>query len=243
MEQSPEHDVSASLFPAISSLPTAIHAPAPLVGHARYITHLTSSLRRLATRLPVATSFRPVFVKRDINVLERGYWYLHIPVVNNSHSQLEGIRSPDDEYAARSKDKVEFWSEEVFLNFWHAFATNVRSGWSGWGVSIYRQGPKYCAQTSPSDQNAEEGTRRQERRDIVLKVSCWGEILAHIYLIMWVLSDKRTADLEMEWRDAREEVVVRMGRSGFERRRRVGIYGFKGGEGVDGIWGSLEKKK
>ncbi len=42
------------------------------------------------------------------------------------------------------------------------------------------------------------------------KVTCWGEVLPHIYLLLWVLSDKRTEGLEMQWRDAGGEVVVRM---------------------------------
>jgi hypothetical protein len=215
---------------SISCLPTAIHAPTPPVGHARYTTHITLSLRTLAARLPLATSFRPVLVRRDINVLERGYWRLRIPVSPNS-AVWQG--DSDMRSGERSCGRDKPWSEQAFLQFWHTFATHVQSGGSGWALSIYREDPN-CTQMGLLDRSNETG-QRNSTMSVVLKVACWGEILGHIYLILWVLSDKKTEALQMEWRDAAEEVVVKMG--GRQREGRLGEYGFKGGRGAEGVWG------
>ena len=230
-QQSLDWNSAVLTLSSISSLPTAIHAPAPPVGHASYTTHLTSSLRTLAKRLPLATFFRPVLVTRDIHILERGYWHLRLPLPTTTSLQLQPAAEPADRGFSRSKNKTP-WTEESFLQFWHAFTRHVQSGWSGWGVSIYRED----ARTASSLEHSGDGGNR---RDVILKVTCWGEILAHIYLIMWVLSDKRTEALEMEWRDAGDEVVVKMRSGSKPGRGSLGEYGFKGGEGVAGRWGIL----
>lgn len=239
------HNASSLPFLSISSLPTAIHAPGPPVGHSRYTTHLTTSLRTLATRLPLATFFRPLVVKRDINVLERGYWHLQIPVVQNPPSQRDatasgnaGKRHFGKSSARASRGKP--WTEESFLQFWHAFASYVQSGWSGWGVSIYREDPgcpHFPPLPVPLDTGTGEDSTAEEKKEITLKVTCWGEILGHLYLIMWVLSDKRTQGLAMEWRNASDDAVVEMGRG--RRGAGPGQYGFKGGDGADGKWGLI----
>lgn len=220
---------------SISSLPSAIHAPTPPVGLASYTTHLTPSLRTLTTQLPIDTSFRPVHVARDVNVLERGYWHFRITVLRDTSSHQP------DEPAPLSKENV--WTEEAFISFWNAIATSVQSGDVGWGVSIYLQdlGPESSQSSQPACQNDEEMVRRVTK-DVILKVTCWGEIVPHIYLLMWVMSDKKTTGLGMEWRDAREEGVIRMSRKG-AREGKLSLYGFKGGEGVDRRWGIIRAKR
>lgn len=235
-------------FPTISSLPTALHAPAPPAAHAHYTTHLTPSLRTLSTKLPLATSFRPILVKRDINVLERGHWYLRIRVAANPLPEAEG-KLPDDCGSIRSKRRGNPWTEEAFLEFWHALADNIRRGWSGWGVGVYRDDP-HSTFPSPTGSALDQRVSGEGRtRDVILKVTCWGETIPYIYILMWVLSDKRTGGLEMEWRDAGGEVVVRMGRregggggGGGGTGEGLGVYGFKGGEGKEARWGILSEK-
>ncbi|ERF69006.1 hypothetical protein EPUS_06693 [Endocarpon pusillum Z07020] len=230
--QPTEHNHPSQPFSSICSLPPSIHAPPPPVGHASYITHLTPSLRTLATRLPLVTSFRPNLVKRNINDLERGYWFLRIPIVRTPPLQpetesLDPSRAGDsskDRGRGRGKGKARIrgqpWTASSFLSFWTTLAQFVQSGQAGWGVSVYREDPQ-PALPKPSTGRAmsELETKEADPREaeetgktaVVLKVTCWGEILPHIYLLLWVLSDKRTEGVKMEWRDAAEEAVVRMG--------------------------------
>ena len=230
--QSAKHNPPSQPFFSISSLPPSIHAPSPPVGHASYITHLTPSLRTLATRLPLVTSFQPNLVKRNINDLERGYWFLRIPVVRTPPLQPESeslnptraSNNSKDRGKGRSKGKARIrgqpWTESSFLEFWTTLAQFVQSGQAGWGVSVYREDPqpalpKPSTKRPMSELETREARPRRaaetEKTEVVLKVTCWGEILSHIYLLIWVLSDKRTEGVQMEWRDAGEEVVVRMG--------------------------------
>ncbi|KAF7508351.1 hypothetical protein GJ744_009342 [Endocarpon pusillum] len=241
--QSTKHNHPSQPFSSIFSLPPSIHAPPPPVGHASYITHLTPSLRTLATRLPLVTSFRPNLVKRNINDLERGYWFLRIPVVRSPplHPETESLdpsRAGDgskDRGRGRDKGKARIrgqpWSESSFLSFWTTLAQFVQSGQAGWGVSVYREDPQPALpkqsgsrpmsepETNEADPREAEETGKME---VVLKVTCWGEILPHIYLLIWVLSDKRTEAVEMEWRDAGEEAVVEVASDHGRGRRSCG---------------------
>lgn len=230
--QPTKHNHPFHPFSSICSLPTSIHAPPPPVGHASYITHLTPSLRTLATRLPLVTSFQPNLVNRNINDLERGYWFLRIPVVHSPPLQPETESSDPSRACDSSKDlgkgrgkgkariRGQPWSESSFLNFWTTLAQFVQSGQAGWGVSVYREDPQPALPEQSTNRPMSEletketdprGIEETAKTEVVLKVTCWGEILPHIYLLIWVLSDKRTEGVEMEWRDAGEEVVVRVG--------------------------------
>jgi hypothetical protein len=244
MNQSLEHDPSDQPFPSISSLPTSIHAPPPPAGHLLYTSHLTTSLRNLATHLPITTSFRPNFVQRDINVLERGHWHLQIPIISDSCLPPKDTTPPANEQNhnhSKETPQPQPWPETSFLTFFHALADHVRRGDSGWGVSIYREALTPASPRQPKTRNT--GDRVAE---IGLKVTCWGEVIPHIYLLMWVLSDKRTERLEMEWRDGKGDCVIRMQRSERAKGERAlglgrGGYGFEGGKGRDGRWGVIRK--
>jgi hypothetical protein len=210
-----------SPFMAISARPSSINAPSPPVGHAQYTTHLTSPLRLIASRLPIVTNFRPTLVTRDIKVLERGYWYIPITILSNPATAGEDGKDRPDGKLVDKKDRR--WTEEAFLQFWDAFAEFIQNGNAGWGVALYREDP------SRGVHAVGEGMQ------VVLKVTCWAETLAHVYLVMWVLSGKRIGVAEcLEWRDGGEDVVVRLGGPGF---------GYKGGEGADGRWGILDRER
>ncbi len=229
-DQSAKHNHSYRRFTSISSLPLSIHAPSPPVGHASYTTHLTSSLRTLVTRLPLVTFFQPNFVKRNINDLERGCWFLRIRIVRHPPQRPETEASKPSgggdssrasgrgERKGRARTSGHPWTEASFLNFWHTLASFVQSGQAGWGVSVYRDDP----QPAPHKQSSKRAMNELETRsahprgaeveetEVALKLTCWGEVLPHTYLLLWVLSDKRTEGLQMEWRDAAGEAVVRM---------------------------------
>ena len=44
----------------------------------------------------------------------------------------------------------------------------------------------------------------------LVKVFCWGEVVPHVYLLLYVASNNRVRKSGLQWVDAEGEVVVRM---------------------------------
>lgn len=45
---------------------------------------------------------------------------------------------------------------------------------------------------------------------LTLKVYTWGEIVGHVYLLLFLASERRIRKMGAQWRDCGEEVVVQM---------------------------------
>jgi hypothetical protein len=45
---------------------------------------------------------------------------------------------------------------------------------------------------------------------VTLKVYAWGEVAMHVYLLLFLASERRIRGMGAQWRDYREEVVVQM---------------------------------
>jgi hypothetical protein len=43
-----------------------------------------------------------------------------------------------------------------------------------------------------------------------MKVYAWGEIASHIYLLLFLASERRIRGMQAEWRDGAEDVVIQM---------------------------------
>ncbi|PVI03739.1 hypothetical protein DM02DRAFT_520230 [Periconia macrospinosa] len=83
------------------------------------------------------------------------------------------------------------WALDVQLRFWASFGDRVRSGRIGWGVSIYR------------DETPLHGLG-------IVRVYCWGEIVEHIWILLWLCSEGRIVKSGSQWLDAGEEVIISM---------------------------------
>ena len=290
-------------YPSVSSLPTSITPATPPTGHGPFVTHITPFLAKMVTSLlpdGLAKHFRPVYVARDIRVLERGAWHLPITIARkevvdgarretSSEAKLDRMKkrgednawnankessveqtlaefkthqeNRDREWQARSarrqaglssspvpyldegKDqglnadpegkerrfverrRQDYWTEVEVIEFWRKCTKSIGElGRAGWGVSVYREG---------------------EEENVLIKIFCWGEVLGHVWILLWVLSEKLVSYVPMEWGDGDGEVVVRM--SGYRRKHGVlGPWIEKGlvGEGKGnekGVWGIGKK--
>jgi hypothetical protein len=153
------------------------------------------------------------------------------------------------EFLERKRQDV--WTEEEFVRFWRNLEECVGEGKWGWGVKVFREEcteevdevrkPHEGLPSSPPEAGAVGAERKRERR-VLLKVTTWGELIPHIWILLWLISDKLTAYIPMEWRAGDDSVVVKM--SGY--RRKHGIlreWVYKGPEGEMGVWGIAEAKE
>ena len=282
----------------ISSLPTHVFPPPPSTGHGAYVTHITPVLAITVDHLPIAKWFRPVYVSRDVRVLERGHWRIPITIANqavvdqaraglsteqrlakitkerDAPTSLErwekrrvleaertkrrdvGLSSSPLEYgedgAFVERKRQDFWTEEELVRFWRTLEECVGLGKWGWGIRVFREEvieddedetrPRHGVLLSSSSPASAAAISEAEReRRVLLKVTTWGEVIPHIWIMLWLMSDKLTAYIPMEWRAGDGSVVVRM--SGYRRKHGVlEDWVYKGPPGEKGIWGIAETR-
>ena len=110
----------------------------------------------------------------------------------------------DGEFVERKRK--DFWTEEELMRFWRTLEECVGEGKWGWGIRVFREelteedGDVTTPQdgflsSSPAGENGAE-----KDRHVLLKVTTWGEVIPHIWILLWLMSDKLTAYIPMEWR-------------------------------------------
>ncbi|KAN0084728.1 hypothetical protein V8E54_001195 [Elaphomyces granulatus] len=112
------------------------------------------------------------------------------------------------------------WTYPFFAQFWSFLddfiARDGRAGWGVWCILEERQTPNrrdhsrlvtVSRLTDPSErQRGEFGTAQP----LTMKVYAWGEIASHIYLLLFLASERRIRGMQAEWRDGAEDVVIQM---------------------------------
>lgn len=78
-----------------------------------------------------------------------------------------------------------------------------RAGWGVWCILEYTD-------VSPSFLIAAPVHSANEVVQVQLKVYAWGEIAMHIYLLLFLASERRVRGMGLQWRDSRDEIVVQM---------------------------------
>ena len=89
------------------------------------------------------------------------------------------------------------WPLREQIEFWRFLERTAGRGDAGWGVWCSRNDEE----PSASDGEASLGT---------VKVFCWGEIVRHVFLLLYVGSKSKIKKLGLQWVDAEEKVVVQM---------------------------------
>jgi len=80
------------------------------------------------------------------------------------------------------------WPAQLRSEFFQFLAKMIESGRVGWGV--------WCV--------------REPASSLRVRLFCWGEIVRHIYLMLYVASKSKVRKLGLRWEDAGGEVVVQM---------------------------------
>ncbi|KAJ5865244.1 uncharacterized protein N7529_007160 [Penicillium soppii] len=191
----PVPDSAVSLYLHLH-LPLEIHPPSPPIATAPFKTHITPTLSMLAERLKPARTYNPSRQARKLDPLERGYWFVRFTIVDTDADTDIDLQDRDrDPVANPDSDSGPslFWPAPLFRAFWSFLSEFVgRDGRAGWGV--------WCI--------LERDVLLSDR--VTLKVYAWGEVAMHVYLLLFLASERRIRGMGAQWRDYREEVVVQM---------------------------------
>ncbi|KAL1980732.1 hypothetical protein VTN96DRAFT_3614 [Rasamsonia emersonii] len=206
---------------SLSVLPLEIHPPPPPVSTGRFQTHITPTLQMLAERMKLPRKFKPAKQSRELEPLERGYWFLQVNVFESDNIDRGdcGQEAGCGRVKANNHSPND-WSLSFFCQFW-SFLTDFisregRAGWGVWGILEEKRQNHASQQTEPAanplDQQQEQPQNRKlaMRRPLTLKVYCWGEVAPHIYMLLFLATERRIRGMRAQWRDATESVVIEM---------------------------------
>ncbi|KAK5131846.1 hypothetical protein LTR08_000513 [Meristemomyces frigidus] len=90
------------------------------------------------------------------------------------------------------------WERGLQESFWGFLEKMVGGGEAGWGV--------WCCRAEDEDGDGGKGERGLRS----VKVFCWGEVVRHVYLLLYVASKSKVRKAGLRWVDGGGEVVVRM---------------------------------
>lgn len=189
------------------SLPLEIKPPPPPISTSPFTTHITPTLEMLSTRLKSPRTYSPAEQTRDLDSLERGHWYLRLNLIpsgqDNTHTPAINTSAPTP------------WDMVLFSRFWTFLSDFIKEGRAGWGVwcILEAEGDEGSNSTSPSKE-AEEHSHSTDsvkaQHLVSLKIFTWGEIARHIYLLLFLASERQIRKMGAQWRDAGDKVVIQM---------------------------------
>ncbi|KAF2806617.1 uncharacterized protein BDZ99DRAFT_573361 [Mytilinidion resinicola] len=90
------------------------------------------------------------------------------------------------------------WPRQIQYRFWSSLAKCIQKGDFGWGITMHRE-----------TLALEDGSIDDDELGLV-RLYCWGELVEHIYLFLWLYSAGRAANAGLQWIDADNIVVVQM---------------------------------
>lgn len=181
-----------SVFVYLRSLPTEIFPPPPPTGDSIVQSHMTRGYASITTTIPIYDNFRPVSVVRDMHRFERGYWALSVKVIHDS--------------VITEGNALDVWCQSDFAKLYCSLQRHITGRTSDWSVRVFLEVPSSPSHVSTSGNEV----------PITLKTTCNAEVIPHVFLLLWILSDKRTGRMGMCWYGADNAVVVKMGRDGLD---------------------------
>ncbi|KJY00028.1 hypothetical protein TI39_contig345g00062 [Zymoseptoria brevis] len=110
------------------------------------------------------------------------------------------------------------WTPELQVKFWKTLETIIGEGNAGWGVWCSRgeEAPITMASQLPDSVQIDNAAPFGP-----VRVFCWGEVVKHVYLLLYVASSSKVRKLGLQWVDAEDLVVVQMqGTAGSAARGR-----------------------
>jgi hypothetical protein len=199
----------------LDRLPLAIKPSLPPVSKEQFVTHVTPTLAMLTRRLKPARTYKPVKQSRDLEQLERGHWYIRINIL-----QLGRARHLDTNL---HEDEARTWDLACFSRFWSFLSDFIsKDGRAGWGVwCILEDAPETLCSGSADSEIMPQGTTAPIMSDrkttshsfvrpVILKLYAWGEIALHMYLLLFLASERKIRRMGAQWRDGRDEVIIEM---------------------------------
>ncbi|KAI7354084.1 hypothetical protein D0862_06005 [Hortaea werneckii] len=88
---------------------------------------------------------------------------------------------------------ISVWPATLQLEFWNFLSQFVSSGNGGWGL--------WCAREVQDGDGQSLGT---------VRVYCWGEVVKHVYLLLYTASQSKVRKMGLQWVDGEGKIVVQM---------------------------------
>ncbi|OJD17426.1 hypothetical protein AJ78_02500 [Emergomyces pasteurianus Ep9510] len=208
---------------------------------AQFTTHITPTLQMLADKLKLSKVFNPPRQIRPLRTLERGYWLLDLTISDSITSSNDQNKNKDKntnknakttslDESSNTKLTSNVWTSKSFFDFWdflsNFIALDGRAGWGVWCICESKSTPP-CSKCSPHSQSVVYLTSQEDinssaetqpfqlegdfARQVTVKIYTWGEIAPHVYLLMYLASDKNVRNVPgVQWRDGADQPVIFM---------------------------------
>ncbi|KAJ5818855.1 hypothetical protein N7474_004446 [Penicillium riverlandense] len=196
----------------LTTLPLEIHPPPPPISNTHFTTHITATLSMLAERLKPSRTYKPVLQARDLEKLERGHWVVHINILDPPREQRQQRQQQQQQAPRPARDSSPHphdWDAAFFHRFWtflsEFVARDARAGWGVWCILEKAEEDAHPTLLSGGDVTSDLSTT-----PVSLRVYAWGEVAVHVYLLLFLASERRIRGMGAQWRDARGEVVIEL---------------------------------
>ena len=196
------HSSSQYTTPSKSSNVKTIHsvaAPPPPVDITPFRTHITRDLDVLAAGMEksmkkaIAAEFsdkQEYPPSRTLRVHERGHWNVHI-----------------DSFPPELKEHMWLFLESV-----------VTSGRAGFNILLVVEEREHFPRPNQQatrtrlsvDRSKVHPKSNNRKKEEVLKLYCWGEVVVHMWIMLFIATKRQIKGLRAQWIDAAGEVVVQM---------------------------------
>jgi hypothetical protein len=108
------------------------------------------------------------------------------------------MRRPEMDERGFWRIETSSWPRKIQHQFWTSMVTHIRKGHFGWGITMHRE-PRLF----------DDGTIDDSELGLV-RLYCWGELVEHTYLFLWLSSAGKVLNSGLQWIDADNLVVVHM---------------------------------
>lgn len=217
-----------SPLPESASLPfatiLAIYSPPPQPSAEPFETHITSYLEVLIEHLPLITFFAPQQLHppiRTLRVHERGHWAVMIPS-SFPTGEWQKFWSYLEEFISMGRASFGVWCVVEGRRIEGGGRSRVSGGKLGElgeaemterrrGKEVeVRRSSEAITDVDDKKQVPDEEAWMQKVENPLLKMYCWGEIVPHIWLLLFTSSHRRFKGCGAQWIDAGGEVVIQM---------------------------------
>lgn len=192
---------------SLDEIPLEIRGPNPQVSNEKFRTHVTPTLQALADRMKLSSRFSPSQQTRALHPLERGYWFIQNLTIKNDTDESE--IAPQ----TTNNSTQQIWTLSFFSRFWYFLRDFLVEGRAGWGVWCLLEESSSSSSSSSCPESLDSGEERPTTaKSVNLKIYTWGEVAPHIYMLLFLATERRIRKLQdaVEWRDARDEIVIKM---------------------------------
>ena len=103
------------------------------------------------------------------------------------------------------------WDIPLFNRFWSFLSDFIsKEGRAGWGIWAILDNHPNGGHVNQQQHDNDDDYTSICTTPLILKVYTWGEVAMHIYLLLFLASERRIRKMGAQWRDSCEDVIICM---------------------------------